>query len=130
VGGGRTDVSTGKKKRGRQQKKGVNLKLMNAKKKTRQKTFFDMHYSPNLHWVLNMQLHHNINAAEMICYIFFLNHCNDGECQLYMDTIAEGLGVSKRQAARYINKLISAGLIERERPKVFGAPANIYRIAR
>jgi len=76
-----------------------------------------MHYSPNLHWVLNMQLHHNINAAEMICYIFFLNHCNDGECQLYMDTIAEGLGVSKRQAARYINKLIRAGLIERERPK-------------
>jgi len=61
---------------------------------------------------------------------FFLNHCNDGECQLYMDTIAEGLGVSKRQAARYINKLIRAGLIERERPKVFGAVPNIYRIAR
>lgn len=87
-----------------------------------------MNYLIVPNWVIRLHAEHNISAGSVVCFIFLLNRCNDDECQLYMDEIAEGCGISKRQAARYIKDLISAGLIERERPKVFGAPL-IYRIA-
>lgn len=76
-------------------------------------------------WVLDAR----ISAGCVRCYIFLLNNSKGGKCQLHYSEIASGLGVSKRQAQRYIYKLIDANLVDRYRPKVFGSPAHIFTLS-
>ena len=78
-------------------------------------------------WVLNAR----IDAGAIRCYIYLSNISTGGKCQIHHSKLAEVLGVGKRQAQRYIYKLIDAGLIERRRPKVVGRfnQANIYILA-